>query len=93
MARARIRVVKAKITSVGLQTVAPTIPKDPVEKDQLKKDLKRMGCEGLIAQPWTLKSREMVQEFSQPCSNEWEGTIGRLPEKWIVDSWAEVYGF
>ena len=73
--------------------MAPSIPRDPVEKDQLKKDLQRMGCEGLIAQPWTLKSREMVQEFLRPCTNQWENTIQRLSKKWTTDSWAEVYGF
>ena len=26
-------------------------------------------------------------------SNEWEGTIRRLSEKWTADNWAEVYGF
>ena len=46
-----------------------------------------------MTQPWRLKSREMVQEFLHPRSNEWEGTIRRLPEKWTADSWAEVYGF
>ena len=59
----------------------------------MKADLKKMGCEGFLLQPWTLKSREMVQEFLQPRSNKWEGTIRRLPDKWTVDSWAEVYGF
>ena len=33
MAKARTRTVKVEITSVGLQTVAPAIPRDPVEKD------------------------------------------------------------
>ena len=75
MAKAGTRAVKVEITSVGLQTVAPAIPRDPVEKDQLREDLKRMGCEGLIAQPWMLKSRDMVQEFLRPRSNAWERTI------------------
>ena len=75
MAKAGTCTVKAEITSVGLQTIAPAIPKDPVEKDQLKEDLKRMECEGLIAQPWTLKNRKMGQEFLRPHSNEWEGMI------------------
>ena len=52
-----------------------------------------MGCEGLIAQLWSLKNREMVQEFLQPHSNEWERTIRRLPEKWIADHWTDVYKF
>ena len=35
----------------------------------------------------------MAQEFLQPRSNQWEGTIRQLPDKWIADSWVEVYGF
>ena len=52
-----------------------------------------MGCEGLLKEPWSLKNRDMVQEFLHPRSNEWERTIRRLPKKWTADSWAEVYGF
>ena len=85
--------MKVEVTIVGLQTVAPSIFRDKKEKDQLKEDLKRMGCEGLIAEPWGLKSRNMVHEFLRPHTNQWENTIRRLPEKWIVDSWADVYGF
>ena len=64
-----------------------------MEKDQLKADLQKMGYEGLMAEPWSLKNREMVQEFLLLRSNEWKGTIRRLLEKWTADSWAEVYGF
>ena len=63
MSKAGTRAVKVETPTVGLQTVAPSIPRDLVKKEQLKKDLQRMGCEGLIAQLWTLKSRKMVQEF------------------------------
>ena len=63
MSKARARAVKVEITTVGLQTVVPSIPRDPMEKDQLKEDLKRMGCERLITEPWGLKSRDMVYEF------------------------------
>ena len=35
----------------------------------------------------------MAQEFLQECSNEWEGTIRRDPEKWIAETWVEVYNF
>ena len=63
MSKAGTHAVKMEITTIGLQTVAPSIPRDLAEKDQLKEDLKRMGYEGLIVQPWIVKSREMVQEF------------------------------
>ena len=51
MSKAGTCAVKMEIPTVGLQTMAPSIPRDPAEKDQLKKDLQRMGCEGLIAHP------------------------------------------
>ena len=92
MAKASARTAKAKIT-VGLQFVIPVIPQDLAEKEQLAEDLKKMGCEGLLNEPWGLKSREMVQEFLQQRSNLWEETIRCLLEKWTADKWAEVYSF
>jgi hypothetical protein len=92
MSRAGTRAAKAEIT-VGLQSVVPIIPTDPTEKEQLKEDLARMGCEGLLNEPWGVKSRDMVQEFLRPRTNQWEGTIRRLPEKWTADQWADVYKF
>ena len=41
MSKAGARAVEVETTTVGLQTVAPSIPRDPVEKDQLKADLQR----------------------------------------------------
>ena len=52
-----------------------------------------MGYKSLLLELWALKSKAMVQEFPQNCSNEWEGTIRRDLEHWTADSWAEIYGF
>ena len=93
MAKAGVCTVKLEVTSVSLQTVAQSISQDKEEKEQLLQDLTRMGCEGLLKEPWTLKNRAMAQGFLQPRSNQWEGTIRQLPDKWTADSWAEVYGF
>ena len=60
---------------------------------QLIEDLEKMGCEGLILEPWAVKSEAMVQEFQAQRSNEWEGTIRRDPEHWTADKWADVYNF
>src|SRR5579875_3729963 len=92
MSKGSGRVVKTEVT-VGLQSVCPRIPKNPEEKEQLREDLKTMGCEGLLDEPWGLKSREMVQEFLQPQSNQWDGTIRRMSEKWTADKWVDVYNF
>ena len=85
--------VKVELYLVSLKSVAPTIPKNDVEKDMLIEDLTTMGCEGLLLEPWALKNKAMVQEFQGKRSNEWEGTIRRLPEQWMANLWAEVYSF
>ena len=93
MAKVGARAEKLEVTSVSLQIVAPSILYVKEEKKQLLQDLTRMGCEGLLKEPWAFKSRAMAQEFLQPRYNQWEGTIRRLLDKWMADSWAEVYGF
>ena len=40
-----------------------------------------------------MKSEVLVREFLHPRSNEWVGTIRRLPKQWTADCWAEVYSF
>ena len=85
--------VKVEVPSVSLKSVVPVVPKNEQEKQQLEDDLKRMRCHGLFLQPWSLKSEVMVQEFLQIRCNEWEGTIRREPEQWIVEFQAEVYNF
>ena len=78
---------------VSLKAVVPVIPTDDDESKQLIEDMTKMGCEGLLAEPWAVKSEAMVQEFQHPRSNEWEGTIRRDPNHWTADMWADVYGF
>ena len=93
MAKAGTRTVKPEGTSVSLQIVAPSISKNKEEKEQLVQDLTCMVYEGLLKEPWALKSRAMAQKFLQLYSNQWEGTIRRSPNKWTADSWTEVYSF
>ena len=84
---------KVEYLPVSLKSVVPVIPEKILEKEQLIEDLTKMGCENLLAAPWSLKSEAMVQEFQQPRSNEWEGTIRRDPEHWTADLWSDVYNF
>ena len=78
---------------MSLRSIVPVVPKDEGEKWQLVEDLTRIGCKDLLAQPWSLRSEEMAQEFLQERSYKWEGTIRKDPEKWIAKTWAEVYNF
>ena len=84
---------KAEMQPVSLRSVPAIVPMDEEEKQQLADDLTKMGCEGLLPKPWALKSEAIVREFLYERSNEYEGTIRRLPEKWTADRWADVNSF
>ena len=56
--------VKMEVHLVSLRSVVPVVPKDEGEKQQLVEDLTRIRYKGLLAQPWCLKSEDMVREFS-----------------------------
>ena len=51
MAKAGARAVKLEVTSVSLQTIVPSIPKNKEEKEQLVQALTHMGYEGLLKEP------------------------------------------
>ena len=85
--------VKVELYPMSLKSVALAMPKNNEEKKMLVEDLTKMGCEGLLLEPWVLKNEAMVQEFQGKRSNKWEGTIRRDAEHWTMDSWAEVYNF
>ena len=51
---------KTKFFPVSLKSIAPLIPVKNEEKLHLVEDLTKMGCEGLILEPWVLKSEAMV---------------------------------
>ena len=74
---AKVVHVKVELYLVSLKSVAPVIPKNDEEKEMLIEDLTKMGCEGLLLEPWELKNEVVVQEFQGKRSNEWEGTIRR----------------
>src|SRR5665811_857187 len=84
---------KVELLPVSLKSVYPIIPESDQKKTQLIEDLEKMGCEGLILEPWEIRSEAMVQEFQAPRSNEWDGTIRRDPDTWTAEKWAEVYNF
>ena len=62
--------VKVEAHSVSLRSVPAVVPKKEEEMQQLVDDLTKMGCKGLLAEPWAMKSEAIVQEFLHPCSNE-----------------------
>ena len=56
-------------------------------------DLRIMGCKGLLAKPWNLKSEEILREFKFEQGNQWVHTKTRDPDTWTPDVWNRVYGF
>lgn len=83
----------SKVKALRLKPIRAVIPADDEEKRQLADDLTKMGCEGLLSMPWTMKSEAMVMELLYDRSNEWDETIRGVPEQWTADRWAEVYCF
>ena len=69
------------------------IPTDDEEFQELKEDLRAMGCAGLLARPWNVQSDDMLREFLFMRGNQWDGTRRRDPKNWTPDTWAKVYGF
>ena len=45
------------LPQVPVKPVIPAIPTDDKEFRELKEDLQAMGCEGLLARPWTSNRR------------------------------------
>jgi hypothetical protein len=93
MSKAGAGTSKGSLPIVSLRSVKPVVPAGQLEKEQLIADLEVMGCEGLILEPWHVRSEEMVKEFSKKRSNEWLNTIRRDPDNWSSELWADVYGF
>ena len=56
-------IVKVEEPLVSLKLVVPIVSKNEQEKQMLVEDLTQMGCEGLLMEPWALKSKTMAQEF------------------------------
>ena len=55
--------LKLEVHHVSLKSVTPVVPRDENEKEMLVEELTKMGCEGLLFQPWSLKNEAMAQEF------------------------------
>ena len=57
---AKFSAIKVELPSVSLKSVIPVVPRNTEKKEQLVEDLTRMGYEGLLVEPWMLRSEAMV---------------------------------
>ena len=78
---------------IPLKPLVPAIPTDDEELRELREDLRIMGCEGLLAQPWDVQDAEVLRELKFERGNHWLGTKRRDPVNWNPNIWARVYGF
>ena len=55
--------VKEDDVPIPLKNVAPAVPKHESKLKELIEDLTQMGCEGLLAKPWNLRSEATLREL------------------------------
>lgn len=68
----------------GETTISPAIPTDLQEKDQLNRDLTRMGLNNLLALPWSCQSEKMIRELLAEVEPDFPKTIRAQPDFWTV---------
>jgi hypothetical protein len=62
MPRAREEDMREHIP-IPMKPLVPAIPTDDGELRELGEDLWRMGCEGLLGQPWNVQEDNVLREF------------------------------
>ena len=78
---------------IPLKPLVTAISTDDEELRELWEDLRVMGCEGLLTQPWDVQDADVQREFKFEKLNQWLNTKRRDLESWNPDTWARVYGF
>ncbi len=75
---------------IPLKNVVPAIPKKESELQELIEDLCLTGCEGLLAKPWNLRSKNTLREFMFEEGNQWLRTLRQDSDNWTPEAWARV---
>ena len=76
-------------TPILMKPLVLAIPTDDEELRELGEDLRKMGCEGLLGQPWNVQEDNVLREFKFAQgnqTNQWIGTKRRDPENWTPDT-------
>ena len=82
-----------ELIPVPLKAFILAISTDDEELQELEEDLQIMGCEGLLAKPWSIRAEDILREFRFERRNQWIGTKRSDLDHWTPDTWARVYGF
>jgi hypothetical protein len=78
---------------IPIKALILAIPKEDEELQELAEDLRVMGCEGLLAKPWNLRSEDTLRGFKYERGNQWDHTKRRDPENGTPDVWNRVNKF
>jgi hypothetical protein len=70
----------------------PGILEDEKELAQLRTNLRKMDCEGLLEVPWHHEEPEWLQEIWKKDMLVFLGTVRANPDQWKEDMIAEVFG-
>ena len=62
---------------IPMNPLVPAFPTDDKELRELGEDLRIMGCEGLLIQPWNVQKDNVLREFKFDRGNQWIGTKRR----------------
>ena len=92
MPKARAEDMRESIP-IPMKPLVPAIPTDDEELQGLGVDLRIIGCEGLLGQPWNVQEDNVLGEFRFERGNQWIGSKRKDPDNWTLDTWARVYGF
>ena len=61
-----------ELNSVPTKPLILAISMDDEELRELSKDLRAMGCDGLLAQPWNVQADDTLREFLYERGNQFE---------------------
>ena len=78
---------------VPVKPLIPAIPTDDREFRELTKDLRAMGCKGLLSYPWNVQSEDMLRELLFLRGNQWDKTTRNDSKNWTPDTREKVYRF
>ena len=65
-----------------MRKVLPEIPTDEDQLEQLRRNLERMGCAGLLDVPWAVREEGLIRDIIRPVSNMWDNTLSGNTEEW-----------
>ena len=78
---------------ISLKALVPVVPKTPTARRELKEDLERIGCVGLLNKSWNIKDEGLVRELVEGAPNQFDLIVRGKPERWTALAWREAYGF